>query len=145
MRLRVRSLALPSGLGSSVAMSCGLGCRHGSDPLLLWPWAPHLTVSLRPLKCSYFTDEETEAPKASTLPKMTRLLHHRSRAKGQLPKSSSLGAFHGSYLTWNGGQGASVQSRVQSPLLGPISFLASCEAGFPGCFHEKSFVQGTGS
>ena len=19
-------------------MSCGVGCRHGSDPALLWPW-----------------------------------------------------------------------------------------------------------
>ena len=24
--------------GSSVAMSCGVGCRHGLDPLLLWLW-----------------------------------------------------------------------------------------------------------
>ena len=24
------------GQGSGVAMSCGIGCRHGSDPTLLW-------------------------------------------------------------------------------------------------------------
>ena len=34
MRLRVRSLALLSGLGSGVAMSCGIGQRRGSD--LAW-------------------------------------------------------------------------------------------------------------
>ena len=36
MRLQVRSLALLSGLGSSVAMSCGVARRHGWEPALLW-------------------------------------------------------------------------------------------------------------
>ena len=36
MRLRVQSLALLS-YGSSVAMSCGAGCRHSSDLALLRP------------------------------------------------------------------------------------------------------------
>ena len=26
------------GQESSVAVSCGVGCRHGSDPALLWLW-----------------------------------------------------------------------------------------------------------
>ena len=31
-------------------MSCGVGCRHGSDPLLLWPWCrPGATAPIRPL------------------------------------------------------------------------------------------------
>ena len=38
MRFQVRSLALLSGLGSGVAVSCGVGCRCGSDPKLLWLW-----------------------------------------------------------------------------------------------------------
>ena len=24
--------------GSSIAMTCGVGCRHGSDLVLLWLW-----------------------------------------------------------------------------------------------------------
>ena len=36
MRTRVRALALLSGLGSRIAMSCGVGCRCSSDLELLW-------------------------------------------------------------------------------------------------------------
>ena len=35
MRLRVQSLASLSGLGPGIAMGCGVGCRHGSDLMLL--------------------------------------------------------------------------------------------------------------
>jgi len=38
MRIWVRSLALLSGLNIDIAVSCGVGCRHGSDPTLLWLW-----------------------------------------------------------------------------------------------------------
>ena len=38
MRLHVRSLTLLGGLRISVAVSCGIGLRQGSDPLLLWLW-----------------------------------------------------------------------------------------------------------
>ena len=32
------------------AVSCGVGCRHGSDPALLWLWwRPAATVPIRPL------------------------------------------------------------------------------------------------
>ena len=49
VRVRVRSLALLSG-GSSVAMSCSVGHRHGLDPELLWLWCRQAAVVLiRPL------------------------------------------------------------------------------------------------
>ena len=34
------------GQGSSVAVSCGIGHRHGSDPLLLWLWCRPADVVL---------------------------------------------------------------------------------------------------
>ena len=38
------------GQGSGVAVSCGVGCRHGSDLALLWLWCrPVATVPIRPL------------------------------------------------------------------------------------------------
>ena len=47
MRMRVRSLTLLSGLrASSVAVSCGVGCRHDSDPVLLWLWCRWATTAL---------------------------------------------------------------------------------------------------
>ena len=50
MRLQVRSLALLSGLGSGVAVTCGVGQRCGSDPTLLWLWCrPVATASIGPL------------------------------------------------------------------------------------------------
>ena len=36
MRLHVWSLALFSGLRIWLAVSCGVGCRHSLDPVLLW-------------------------------------------------------------------------------------------------------------
>ena len=38
MRLQVQTLASLSGLRSGIAMSCGVDCRHGSNPALLWLW-----------------------------------------------------------------------------------------------------------
>ena len=36
--------------GSGIAMSCGVGCRHGSDPMLLWLWRRLVaTAPIRPL------------------------------------------------------------------------------------------------
>jgi len=36
--------------GSGVALSCGVGCRHGSDPTLLWLWCrPVATTPIQPL------------------------------------------------------------------------------------------------
>ena len=50
MRLQVRSLPLLSGLRSGIAVSCGVGCRLGLDPVLLWLWhRPAATAPNRPL------------------------------------------------------------------------------------------------
>src|SRR5512145_2760134 len=50
MRLRVRSLPLLSGLTIRLAVSCGVGCRRGSDPALLWLWRrPVATAPIQPL------------------------------------------------------------------------------------------------
>ena len=56
MRLRVQSLALLSGLRilrlncGSVAVSCGVGSRRGSDHALLWLWCrPVATAPIQPL------------------------------------------------------------------------------------------------
>ena len=38
VRMWVRSLALLRGLRIGVAMSCGVGCRGGSDLMLPWLW-----------------------------------------------------------------------------------------------------------
>ena len=48
IRLRVRSLALLSGLRICAAVSCGVGCRCGSDLALLWLW-PAAVAPIRPL------------------------------------------------------------------------------------------------
>ena len=38
------------GEGSGVAVSCGVGCRHCSDPVLLWLWCrPAATAPIGPL------------------------------------------------------------------------------------------------
>ena len=50
MTLQVRSLALLSGVGSGIAVSCDVGCRCGSDPKLLWLWRrPAATAPIRAL------------------------------------------------------------------------------------------------
>ena len=48
--MQVQSLASLSGLGTGVAMSCGVGHRCGSDPVLLWLWyRPAAVAPIRPL------------------------------------------------------------------------------------------------
>ena len=50
MRARVRSLASLSGLGSDIAMSCGVGRGRGLDPVLLWLWCKPAAISpIQPL------------------------------------------------------------------------------------------------
>ena len=48
MRLPVWSLASLSGLRSGVAVSCGVGCRHGSD--LAWLWLCCKVAATAPIK-----------------------------------------------------------------------------------------------
>ena len=38
MRMRVHLWHCSVGQRSHIVVSCGVGCRHGSDPLLLWLW-----------------------------------------------------------------------------------------------------------
>ena len=41
---------LAVGWGSGVAVSCGVGCKLGLDPALLWLWcSPATTASIQPL------------------------------------------------------------------------------------------------
>ena len=48
--MQVPSLASLSGLRIGVAVSCGVGCRRGSDLALLWLWCrPEATAPIRPL------------------------------------------------------------------------------------------------
>ena len=48
--MQVRSMALLSGLRSGVTVSCGVGRRCGSDPVLLWLWRRLVvTAPIRPL------------------------------------------------------------------------------------------------
>ena len=51
LRMQVPSLALLTGLGSSIAMSSVyVGCRHGSDPMLLCLWCRLAAVApIQPL------------------------------------------------------------------------------------------------
>ena len=46
MRLRVRSLASLSRLGSGIALSWGVGHIHGSDSVLLWLWRRPAAIAL---------------------------------------------------------------------------------------------------
>ena len=47
MRLQVLSLALLSGLGIlGVAMSCSVGRRQSSNPVLLWLWCRPVATAL---------------------------------------------------------------------------------------------------
>ena len=48
--MQVWSLARSVGYGSGVAVSCGIGCRCGSDLALVWLWhRPAATSPIRPL------------------------------------------------------------------------------------------------
>ena len=48
--MQVPSLASLSGLRIGVAVSCGVGCRRGSDLALLWLWCRLVdTAPIRPL------------------------------------------------------------------------------------------------
>ena len=46
MRFWVRSLTSLSELRTSVAVSCGVGRRRGSDPMLLWLWRRPVAIAL---------------------------------------------------------------------------------------------------
>ena len=62
------------GEGSSIALSCGVGHRHVSDPALLWLWhRPAATAPIGPLAWEppYATGvalEKTKRPKKKKIP-----------------------------------------------------------------------------
>ena len=50
MRMRFDPWPHSVGWESSIAVSCGVGCRRASDPELLWLWRrPEATALIRPL------------------------------------------------------------------------------------------------
>ena len=54
MRTQVPSLALLSGSRIGIAVSSGIGHRHDSDPVLLWPWCKLVaTAPIRFLVCEH--------------------------------------------------------------------------------------------
>ena len=48
MRMQVQSRPCLVGWGSGLAMSCGVGCRRGLDPALLWLW--HRLAAAAPIQ-----------------------------------------------------------------------------------------------
>ena len=48
MRMGVQSVACSEGKGSSIAVSCGVGCRWALDPMLLWLW--HRQAAAAPIQ-----------------------------------------------------------------------------------------------
>ena len=68
MRLRVRSLALLSGLRIGIAVSCGVGHSCGSDLALLWLWHRlAATALIRPLTWERPCAVGAPPPKVKTL------------------------------------------------------------------------------
>ena len=88
MRTWAWSLASLSGCwGSGVAMSCGVGWRHGSDPTLLWLWCrPAAEALIGPLarKLPYAVDVALKRQKKK------KKLCHKKGAKDLLSFSSNI-------------------------------------------------------
>ena len=95
MRLRVRSLALLSGL--RIWHCCGVGPRHGSDPALLWLWRrPVATAPIRPLAWEppYAMGAAQEKAKRPKKRKKKRILRSNMLWES---KRKCLGVFHGEW------------------------------------------------
>ena len=61
--------------GSGVTLSCGVGCRHGLDPTLLWIWCgPAAVAPIRPLswELSYALGAALKKTKAKTKTKQNK-------------------------------------------------------------------------
>ena len=83
MRMRVQSLTLLSGLSIGIAVSCGIGSRHGSDLALLWlwrrlaavvPWEPSYAVGMA-LK-SQTNEDNNNKTKTKTKQKESAIWQH---------------------------------------------------------------------
>ena len=85
--MQVRFLAFLSGLGSSVAMSCGVGHRHGLDLMLLWLWRRQAaTVPIRPLAWEppYATSVAPKSKKKKKIEqRLVQVFHKRGNMNGQ--------------------------------------------------------------
>ena len=65
------------GWGSGIAVSCGVGRKHGSDPMFLWPWRrPAAAAPIQPVawKLPYATDSALKRPKKKEKKKKKSLL-----------------------------------------------------------------------
>ena len=77
------------GQGSGVAKSCGIGCRRGSDPKLLWLWhRPAATAPIRPLAweppyAAGAAPEKAKRPKKSLMEALTAVSKNRKLRKQQ--------------------------------------------------------------
>lgn len=98
-------------------------------------------VSLKPLKCSHFMDEEAEAREANSLPKMGLeagcLMCH---ACGLFTSGISASLGVGEQVSGAEAPILTVRGGALPDFLGLVSCHVSCEAGFPGCFQEKGLV-----
>ena len=141
MRLRVQSLALLSGLRVFTAVSCGVGCRCGSEPTLLWLWCrPTATAQILPLAWEppYAVDAALKKTKRWKRKKKEEANRKKKRNKYEIQI----------YMTTCGrfpqlkSQGASIQTKVH-PLPGPTALTAFPRPlqgwpGFPMTLPQKS-------
>ena len=71
-----------------IAVSCGVGCRRGSDPVLLWLWCrPVATSPIRPLAWEppYAAEAAQEMAKKQT---NKQTFTHRSSLRGSVVNES---------------------------------------------------------
>ena len=75
------------GLGCGVAMSCGVGSRHGLDSILLWLWCRPAAVALiRTLACELIYAAGAALKKKKTTTKTTKKIQvsHLSNQKNEV-------------------------------------------------------------
>ena len=100
-------------------MSCGVGRRYGSDPMLLWLWRrPAAAAPIRPLAWEppYAAGAAQEKTKKPEMPQMTRL-----------PLSASLNILHSSLLCCKPGSSASCD-HTTAPMGSLACWLPVCGA-----------------
>ena len=92
----VRSLVSHSGLGSGVAVSCGVGRRHGLDLMLLWLWcrlaatAPIRPLAWEPPYTAGAALENTKTKNKQTKKPITKLSNYRERLLPEAKKGEKM-------------------------------------------------------